>query len=341
MKDIPIPKLSAFIRDLWTAYGGRAEDAAAMADIYTENSMRRMGHHDIHDLPGRIENIRNGTIDPQAVPTPVSAFGALECWDGHSGAGELSALHIMKRACDLAEVHGIGFVTIRHSNHYLSSAPYVRYAASRGCVGLILAKAAPTMGMPGQKGNLIGQAPMGYAFPTGSDPVMLDICLAYIAYEPLKLLAEAGGSVPAHYGVDAAGNPTTSASELLAGTKYPIGEHKGFGLALLSELLTGVFSGGAILDEDEGEKPYRGMTHTAIAVKTDALMSAEEYEKRADELIARLRARGENLHVPGDGSREKIRETMEAGVLPIEDELAETLNTYASQAPNQFRGELL
>ncbi|MBQ6549898.1 MAG: Ldh family oxidoreductase [Lachnospiraceae bacterium] len=333
MKKIPIETLRTFITDLWTAWGGRREDAALLADIYTGNSKRRMGHHDIHNLPQRIDAVKNGVIDPKAEITPVASYGAIESWDGHSGAGEISAMHIMKRACDLAEEHGIGFATVRHSNHYLSSAPYVCYAADRGFVGLILAKAGPTMGMPGQKGNLIGQSPMGYAFPTGLDPVMLDICLAYIAYEPLKLLADAGGSVPIHYGVDRDGNPTTSAAELLAGTKYPIGEHKGFGLALLSELLTGVFSYGAILDEGENDRPYRGMTHTAIALKTDALMDRETYRNRADELVKRLRARGEGLHIPGDGSWEAERKTEEAGVFQIEDDLLEKLNDCAKNAP--------
>ena len=341
MKYIPVQILSEFITGLWSAWGGSRENAELMAKVYVGNTERQMGHHDIHNLPQRIDAIRNGIIDPKAEITLLSSYGAMESWDGHSGAGEVSAMHIMRRACDLAEKYGIGFSTVRNSNHYLSSAPYVRYASDRGFVGLILAKAAPTMGMPGQKGNLIGQSPMGYAFPTGADPAMLDICLAYIAHEPLKLLAEKDGSVPAHYGVDKNGNPTTSARELLSGTKYPIGEHNGFGLALLSELLTGVFSSGAILDEDENDQPYRGMTHTAIAVKTDALMDTNTYRKRSDELVRRLRARGENLHVPGDGSWEKMRKTEETGFIHMEDDLLVKLNACAKDAPEGFTGNLL
>ncbi len=341
MKSIPICKVHDFTAALWLAWGGSAEDARLIAEVYTENTKRCMGHHDIHNLASRIEGIRSGMIDPKAEITLLSSFGGMESWDGHSGAGEVLASHIMNRACDLASVHGIGFAAVRNSNHYLSSMPYVRYAAERGYVGFIMAKAAPAMGMPGQKRNLIGQAPVGYAFPTGGDPVTLDMCLAYIAHEPLKLLADAGGTVPAHYGVDAAGKPAETAEDLLAGIKYPIGEHKGFGLALLEELLTGVFSSGAILDEGEDEKPYKGMTHTAVAIRTDALMDRETYEKRADELVSRLRARGENVHVPGDGSRVKMREAEEKGTLEIEEELAEKLNGLAEHAPHGFRGTLL
>ena len=341
MITVPIPKLHSFIESLWLAWGGRAEDARLMADIYTENTERGMGHHDIHNLPSRIEGIRSGMIDPRAEITLLSSFGAMESWDGHHGAGEVLSSHIMKRACDLASVHGLGFAAVRNSNHYLSSAPYVRFAAENGYVGFIMAKAAPAMGMPGQKKNLIGQAPVGYAFPTGGDPVMLDMCLAYIAHEPLKLLADAGGTVPSHFGVDAEGKPAEKAEDLLAGIKYPVGEHKGFGLALLEELLTGVFSSGAILDEGEDEKPYKGMTHTALAIKTDALMDRETYEKRADELVSRLRARGENVHVPGDGSREKMREAAEKGSLDLEETLLRKLNGLAESAPAGFRGTLL
>ena len=184
--------------------------------------------------------------------------------------------------------------------------------------------------MPGINKNIIGQAPVGYAFPTGTDPVMLDICLAYIAGEPLGIRAKNHEPVPSFWGVDKEGNPTEDAAELMRGVKYPIGEHKGFGLAILEELLTGVFSGGAILDDkDDGPSRYTETTHTAIAIRTDALMPESEYLKRSDELVERLRAQDEKVHIPGDSAWSHIRNAEEKGYTELDPETVEAFNRYA------------
>ena len=156
MTAIRISDLRRYVRDLMERQGLSAQDCETMAEIYTETTLRGVGHHDIHNLPSRIEALRSGRVQ-----------------------GELINHFSMQRAIDLAQEHGMGLCTVRNSNHYLCSAPFVTQAARQGCIGLIIAKGVPTMGMPGIRGNLVGQSPMGFAFPVGGrEPVMLDICLA-------------------------------------------------------------------------------------------------------------------------------------------------------------------
>jgi LDH2 family malate/lactate/ureidoglycolate dehydrogenase len=196
-----------------------------------------------------------------------------------------------------------------------------------------MAKGVRTMGMPGIEGNLIGQSPIGYAFPTGAEyPVMLDICLAYAAGESLAMRAERNQPVPTWWGVGKDGSATTDAWNLLAGTKYPIGEHKGFGLALLAELLTGVFSMGAILDEGEEDGPmYSGTSHTAIAIRTDALMPEKTYLQRSSELIRRLKAQSDKVRIPGETSFQNTENYNHAGYIDLEDDVVRRLNRYADE----------
>lgn len=331
MKKVTFEELNQYLRRVWNATGASEEDSAVMADIFTETTKRGVGHHDIHNFPSRIDRVRSGMINPDPKITRIAAFGAMESWDGDHGTGEVLNHFIMDRAIQLASEHGIGMATVRNSNHYLCSAPYVEQAAKAGYVGFIMAKAGTAMGLPGIQGNVIGQSPIGYAFPTDAeDPVMMDICLAYVAGEPLMIRAENNMSVPAHWGQDKDGNPTTSARAIVnGGVKYPIGEHKGFGLALLEELLTGVFSMGAILDDGEDDPIYRGTSHTTIAIKTDALMDMEIYKERSHELVERLRNRSEKIHIPGDSSWKKTKAYNACGYLEVEEELVEKLNAYA------------
>jgi LDH2 family malate/lactate/ureidoglycolate dehydrogenase len=161
----------------------------------------------------------------------------------------------------------------------------------------------------------------------------MDICLAYASSEQLMQKAREGIPVPLWWGVDRDGKPTTDAAELLRGTKYPIGEHKGFGLALLCELLTGVMSGGLILDENEKEEGIaaKSTSHTAMAIKADALMDREEYDARTAKLISRLLARAGDIHIPGQGSYKNSRKLEAAGVIDLKDELYHKLCAYAEE----------
>lgn len=335
MGKISFEAMHQYVKDSWMAIGAPEADSQVMADIYTEITKRGVGHHDIHNFPSRIDRVQTGLINPTPHITKIAGFGGLENWDGDHGTGEVVNRFIMQRAIELASEHGIGMVAVRNSNHYLCSAPYVQQAAEQGYVGFIAAKAGTAMGLPGIKGNVMGQAPIGFAFPTAEQwPVMMDICLAYIAGEPLMIRARDGVPVPPHWGADKDGNPTTSAAEIVnGGVKFPIGEHKGFGLALLAELITGVFSMGAILDDgqDVPLNQYKGTSHTAIAIKTDALMSKEVYAQRSQELIDRLRARSDKIHVPGDNSWRQMEKFNQQGYVELEDDFIESLNRLGAE----------
>lgn len=334
MKNIRLTDLERYVQEIMEKMGLTAEESRIMADIYMETTKRGVGHHDIYNLPSRLEALERRTVNSAPEFKRLSSFGALEQWDGDNGLGELVCHHSMERAIALAEDHGIGLCAVRNSNHYLCSAPYVLQAARRGYIGFIIAKGVPTMGVPGAKGKVVGQSPIGYAFPAGgADPVMLDICLAYVSGEQLARMAADRLTVPGWWGVDRDGRETDSAEALAEGTKYGIGEHKGFGLAILCELLTGVLSGGLILDQDE-EKPgikARSTSHTAIAVKADGLMSREEYDRRSQELTQRIRARAEEVHIPGDASWQSKRELEEKGEIVLSDTLADRLIEYGGR----------
>lgn len=329
---VRLETLENYMIELFWKIGMTEENSQIMTDIYLMTTKRGVGHHDIYNLPSRIDLIQKGMINISPVFTRVSGFGGMESWDGDNGPGELINHFSMQRAIDLAKEHGMGMCVVKNSNHYLCSAPYVKQAADQGCIGLMIAKGLPSMGLPGINRRLVGQSPIGYAFPVGeSDPVMLDTCLAYVSGEELMKKAVAGQSVPSWWGVDRNGEPTTEAAALLRGIKNPIGEHKGFGLAILCELLTGVLSGGYILDDGERiEGMYlRSTSHAAIAFKADALMPMEIYEERSSELVGRLRNRAEGLRLPGDRSWTTTRMAEEQGSVTIKRALAEKLNEIA------------
>ncbi len=334
MAKVRYEDMENYVTNLWQAAGGSEEDAKLMGRIFTTETRRGQGHHDIHNFPSRLDRIADRVIHIEAKPELLSSFGGMECWEGNYQTGEVLNTFIMQRAVDLAQEHGIGLVTVRHSNHYLCSAPYTNMAAEQGCIGMIMAKSFRAMGLPGILKPIIGQAPIGYAFPTDAeDPVLLDMCLAVIAGEPLQKMAERDEDVPPNWGHDKDGNPAKKARDLVRAMKYPIGLHKGYALAILEELLTGVLSLGSILNEGEQNYATDHCTcHTAIAIKTDALMSREVYEQRSGDLIHRIRTlSGDKAHIPGDRTWAAIKDSEEKGYAELEDEFVAQMNEYAAK----------
>ena len=333
MKKVTFEALETYMINMLMAAGVPEQDAKTTAAIYIWTSKRGMGHHDIHNFPSRIERIESTMINPKAHITKISSFAGLESWDGDNGLGEVLNDFSMKRAMALASEHGIGLCAVRRTNHYLCSAPYTLMAAKEGYIGFIMAKAQPSMGMPGCKGYVIGRAPVGYSFPMENpDPVILDMCLANIAGEPLIKMAKEGKKLPVdYYGVDKDGNYTDDPMAILKGTVYAMGGHKGFGLAILEELLTGVLSEGAILDQEAEDPIYHGSSHTAIAIKADALMPMDKFRERSQELVNRLYAIDSHVRMPGDASWKQIHKHDEQGYIELEDEFLETCNKYAEK----------
>ncbi len=333
MKKVTFLQLESFLKEILSVLGMSAANIKTIVNIYSDITKRGVGHHDIHNFPSRVEKLRTGQITVNPEFKLLSSFGCMENWDGNNGLGELINTHIMRRAIDLASVHGMGFCTVRNSNHYLASYPYVKQAANLGYIGLIIAKGLPSMGVPGAKGKVVGQSPIGFAFPTGNEwPVLMDICLAYASGEDMFKKAKSNTPIPAHWGVDSEGNYTTDAGKVLrGGTKYPIGEHKGFGLAILCELLTGVMSQGLILDQTENDEDIRwkSTSHTAIAIKADALMDMNDYIDRSTELIDRIDNISPGIHIPGYGSYQKEKSYNKKGEIELDDEIIEKLNECA------------
>ena len=331
MKRVTFDELGQFMTDSLAAVQMTAENAQTMVDVYMSATKRGVGHHDIYDFPGRLDRLLQGKVTVNPEFKNLAEFGCMESWDGDNGLGELVCSFIMDRAIALAQTNGIGFCAARNSNHFLAGAPYIIQAAQAGCVGLIIAKGPPNMGVPGSAGSVIGHSPMAFGFPTHEDwPVMMDICLAYASIGQLNQRVKEGKTVPPWWGIGPDGDSTLDPAVLLKGMRYPIGEHKGFGLALLCELLTGVLSSGLVLNQKEDENGLRNITsHTALAIKADALMDSQTFLDRSSTMIERIKELSPDIHIPGSQSYHEKMIFERTQSIEISEELFNKINEKA------------
>ncbi|TVY07526.1 Ldh family oxidoreductase [Paenibacillus cremeus] len=329
--DISLMELERLTLHLLQAIGLNEENAATVTEVFLRATYRGVGHHDVYELPGRLAGLEAGKVKANPSITRINKYHALENYEGDNGLGELCGMFIMRRAEQLADEYGIGLCAIRNTHHLLASTPYVEAAADNGYISYIVTRGTPTMGAPGRIEKVIGTSPMGYAIPTESgNHIMFDACLAYASNGVLAEKAAAGVSVPSYWGLDSEGRATEDPAAIAKGTRQPIGAHKGFGLTILGEILTGILSEGQIIDEQQPGTGLVGMpSHTAICIKADGLLGQRQLTQRTTEMANRMEARAAGLQLPGQRSARSRKQIISKGTIELRPDLVKKLNEWA------------
>ncbi|THB67979.1 MAG: Ldh family oxidoreductase [Spirochaetaceae bacterium] len=312
--ELPESEIFPWIHALLSSSGLDSVHAEIVADVFLRASRRRLGHHDINDLPGRLANLDNKAIKPRPSITTISEQAALLILDGDQGLGEYCCSIATRHAIDRAQRFGVGICSIRHSNHFLAAWPYAQMGTEAGCMLLVLSNTDPSVTGPGGSEAIIGNNPLGFGAP-GKRPMLLDTCLAYSSIGNLAALRDSGSGIPKHWALGPDGQPTTDPAQALAGWRVrPIGEHKGYGLALMVEALTGVLSGGETTSDIQRPGGLGTHSQTVIAINTNAI-------EGLDHLAEQMHQAG--MRLPGEKSIEleetSQREGIQLGARPLQE----------------------
>jgi LDH2 family malate/lactate/ureidoglycolate dehydrogenase len=152
----------------------------------------------------------------------------------------------MALAVAKAKQYGVGAVVVRHAFHFGGAFRYVEQAAAQGCIGVAASNTRPLMPGVGGAAPVVGNNPLAFGVPRpDGPPIVLDMALSEAALGKIRLAAQAGREIPATWATDREGSATTDPQAAIDGMLLPAAGHKGFGLALIVDVLTGVLSGGA------------------------------------------------------------------------------------------------
>jgi LDH2 family malate/lactate/ureidoglycolate dehydrogenase len=202
--------------------------------------------------------------------------------------------------------------------------------AEQGFLVMVWSNTDAGMAFPGRSHRQIGNNPLGWGLGTGAAALSADLCLAYSSLGNLNAMAASGDEAPQHWGRGPDGVPTTDPKKLLAGAVEPIGGPKGLALALLGEVLTGVLTGGATLDE---VAPGGGLrTHNQMVLAFDLAWFGGKgiIEDRIVSLKRRARQDGAMDRLPGDRSRAAEAKASSEGI-PIQESLESSLRDWSDR----------
>jgi LDH2 family malate/lactate/ureidoglycolate dehydrogenase len=268
-----------------TRGGMRAADAADAARILVLADLFGLRTHGISRVPQYLGRVTLGGIDAAAEVTTTRLAPGLAAVDGGNGIGPLVGMRGLHAALDGARAAGIGAAFVRGSNHFGPIAPYALLAAEQGCATIIASNATTTIAPWGGRDTRLGNNPFGIGVPNpGGDPVILDMALSVAARAKIREHAARNEPIPEGWATDAQGVPTTDAAAALKGFLLPVGGHKGYGLAVMVDLLAGLLSGAAYLTHvrawDKEPGVAQDLGHVFIAIDATRLGTGEWLRER-------------------------------------------------------------
>ncbi|MGA7488638.1 MAG: Ldh family oxidoreductase [Xanthobacteraceae bacterium] len=322
----------AFAGALLVAHGVGADDAAIVAGCLVSADLRGVDTHGLCRLPGYLERLRRGLINPCPRLKPKRITPAAASLDGQNGFGFVVGRRAMQEAIAIAREIGIGVVSVYRSTHFGMAASYVLDALDAGLISLVFSNASPAMPPWGARLALLGTNPFAAGAPAGNHPpFLLDMSPAVAARGKIRRAERRGETIPLGYALDAGGRPTTDPKAALGGVVLPIGGYKGSGLAMLMDILGGVISGanygGDVGDQYKVFDRPQDVGHFFLAMKPDLFVPQADYRRRMDTLIERVRAcptaEGvDEVFVAGEPERRHEAERRRRGIPYSVDEVA-------------------
>ena len=327
--------LDTYIEKCYTAAGLSEEDAAVCANCTIQSNLWGIDSHGILRTVAYVERILTRAVNPTPMVRLVSAVdGPISLMDGDAGMGYVVGTKAMREAIAKAAKLGIGAVVVRNSNHFGAAGLFARMATESGMLGIATTNVLPNIGMPGAKKSVTGNNPLALAAPlSGPFPFALDISMSEVAGGKLLLAQKKGDKIPTTWALDAEGNQTDDPFRAFKGILLPTGMHKGLGLSLFIDILTGVLSGGPFLHDIKSmykqvDKPSE-TSQFFCAIDPGLFQPKEAFMQRMDEWVRQIRAtpmRDPTTHQIIPGEIEYLTETeRRASGLPLPPELVKDL----------------
>lgn len=284
---IDAPRLIDFATAVYASAGVPEADARLIADTLVQADLWGHQSHGVLRLGWYRDRIRNGVMKPVTTPEFVVDSGAIAVIDGHDGVGHVLTMLATNEAIKRAKAHGLGAVAVRNSNHFGTCMYYTRRVAATGCVAMLTSNGGPAMAPWGGRKKIIGTNPFSIAAPVAADeskaPFVVDMAATGVARGKIYLARNKNLPIPLGWAINQAGEPTTDPQEAIDGIILPMAEHKGYAIAAMVDMLSGVLTGSGFLSAVHS--PYKtaevsNCGHLMIAMDISKFQPLEQFHAR-------------------------------------------------------------
>lgn len=332
--------LESWTTDLLTRAGLDPTDAFSVAANIVEAEARGVRSHGLLLLPTYVRRIRAGGIRPGYEIKVVSDSGSVVVLDADGGPGQATAMRAAALAIERGRRHHVACVTVRNGNHVGMLATYGLRIAREGLVGMVMTNSGPSVGAYGGRGRLLGNQAFCVAVPNRPEPLVFDMATGTVACGKVRIAAQDGQSIPDGWVVDADDVPTTDPNRLdSGGSVTPLGGHKGYGLAVVIDVLTGLLSGGEpsprVKNQRSNSSSPTGVSQTLVAIDPDRTAGTDRFVDDVRAYVDLLRSAepmDERTPVVAPGDPElRAADQAVAGGIPLRETVMGLMDELASR----------
>jgi LDH2 family malate/lactate/ureidoglycolate dehydrogenase len=302
-------QLKQFVRDVLLGLGASDEHAAITADALISSDLRGVESHGVANLWRYIRGLQEGWINARPQYRILSQTPAVMRFDADAALGFATGVWAMEKAMEKAGQLGVGVVSVRNSTHFGMAAYYSMIALKRDMIGVTMTNSgtlvAPTFG----RLSMLGTNPIAVAAPAGgARPFVLDMATSVVPQGKISKYDWLGKAIPDGWVIDETGNTLTDTHKALhnllgrkGGGLLPLGGegedhggHKGYGLVLMVEILSGILSGSLYADlmypkTPDGKQLPPDTGHLFMALNVSAFRPLDEFKASMDDLLQRVK----------------------------------------------------
>ncbi|MGB0507437.1 MAG: Ldh family oxidoreductase [Pikeienuella sp.] len=319
-------RLIEFSTSYLRAIGCTQDVAEEMAAHLVDADLCGVHSHGTVRLPQYAEQIKAGDFAPSATPTLTKADGGADLADAGGGFGVPACTMAVEHAVKVAKSGGIGACGVINAGHTGRIGAFAEYGGQAGCFTMLLGggsrkqwrQVAPFGGAKA----VLPTNPYAMAIPAGADgPVMIDFATSAAAGGKVLAARAAGLDMPPGQIIDAAGKPTVRTDDYInGGALLPAAGPKGYGMALIAELIGEAMFGEALT----------GMNWLVVCIDLSGYRAPGTYQAAASACLEELRACPpadgfDRVEIPGERER-TLRAARKRDGIPMAAATIEHLN---------------
>jgi LDH2 family malate/lactate/ureidoglycolate dehydrogenase len=333
--NIAADTLRTYVAGIFAGRGVPEADAAVIADNLVEADLRGVESHGVNLVSLYCKRLEDGLMKPVTTVTVERDEPNTATLHGGLGFGQVAGLQALDLAVEKAKAHGTAAVGVRESTHLGALAYYTQRAAEAGCCAIAVQN-GPTMVPPfGGLEGVFSTNPFSFAAPAGEEyPLVLDMATTAVAGNRIVLARKKDQPIPDWWATDAQGNKTTDPHVASLEHLQWFGGYKGFGIAMMVEVLSGVLLNSSFGRTELTEADAHGKARVAkgylfVALDIERFIPLDLFRSHMDTLVRDIRsverANGvDRIYVPGEIEHLRRAERLRDGV-PLDPALVAEL----------------
>jgi LDH2 family malate/lactate/ureidoglycolate dehydrogenase len=324
----PIERLHEFSARIFMHFGVPRDDAHIAADVLAAADLRGVDSHGVARLHAYFEMLECGRINPKPNVLVIRELPGTATVDGDNGLGLVVGPKANNIAMEKALAVGSGWVSVSNTNHFGVAGYYPLQALTHELIGWAMTNSTKIVAPLWGAERMLGTNPIAVAFPGLEEPpIVIDMATSAAAYGKIEIALRAGKPIPEGWAIDINGQAATRPEQMMeGGALVPLGGtreqggHKGFCMAALVDILSGVLSGAnwgpftppfALKQEIPTRSVGKGIGHLFGALRIDGFIDSGEFKRQIDEWVRTFRATKPAAGTPGvviPGDPERLAE---------------------------------